>query len=171
VATCADRMRRLATGTKEGAGRQSKIRRSPPNVAPLTENWQSTRAPRKGDPEAKIASENERSLKCFRFDEGAMSIEGPAVWCASCPGCQSWIVLKENAKPVDEGGKGHGTITTLVRCPNPKCDSQDFWVEEEKMHRFRVPKGISDLGYFDESAIKKARVLPLDSFSPRRSQE
>jgi hypothetical protein len=80
-------------------------------------------------------------------------------------------VLKENAKPVDEGRKGHGTITTLVRCPNPECDSRDFWVEEEKMHRFRVTKGISDLGYFDESAIKKARVLPLDSFSPRTSQE
>jgi hypothetical protein len=59
----------------------------------------------------------------------------------------------------------------LVRCPNPKCDSQDFWVEEEKMHRFRVPKGISDLGYFDESAIKKASVLPFDSVSPRTSQE
>lgn len=75
------------------------------------------------------------------------------------------------AIPVDEGRKGHGTITTLVRCPNPKCDSQDFWVEEEKMHRFRVPKGISDIGYFDESAIKKARVLLLDSFSPRTSQQ
>lgn len=100
-----------------------------------------------------------------------MSIEGQAVWCALCPGCQFWIVLKENDKRVDEGRKGHGTITTLVRCPNPKCDSQDFWVEEEKLHRFRVPKGISDIGYFDESAIKKSRVLLLDSFSPRTSQE
>jgi hypothetical protein len=74
-------------------------------------------------------------------------------------------VLKENARRVEDVRKGHGTITTLLRCPNPKCDSQDFWVEEEKMHRFLVPKGISDLGFFDESEIKRARVVPIDSLS------
>jgi len=90
--------------------------------------------------------------------------KGPAVWCALCPGCNFWIVLEESAKRVDDGGKGHGTITTLVRCPNPKCESRDFWVEEEKMHRFQVPKEISDLGYFDESQIRESRVVPVDPF-------
>lgn len=93
-----------------------------------------------------------------------MSIEEQAMWCVQCPGCQFWIVLRENAKRFDEGRKGHGTSTTLVRCPNPKCHSHDFWVEEEKMQRFCVPKGISDLGYFDESEIKKATAVPLDPF-------
>jgi hypothetical protein len=73
-------------------------------------------------------------------------------------------VLEENAKRVDDGRKSHGKITTLVRCPNPKCDSRDFWVEEEKMRRFYVPKEISDLGYFNESEIRESRVAPLDPF-------
>ena len=85
--------------------------------------------------------------------------EGPAVWGAMCPGCQFWIVLRENAKRVDDGRKGHGTITTLVRCPNPKCEGRDFWVEEERMYKVPVPKEISDLGYFNQSEIRKSRVL------------
>ncbi len=28
-----------------------------------------------------------------------------------------------------------------------------------------MPKGITDLGYFDEAAIKKAMARPVDSFS------
>jgi len=57
-------------------------------------------------------------------------------------------------------------ITNPLRLPRPKLNKQDLWVEEEKMKRFRVPKEILDLGYFDGSAIKKASSS-LDSFSPR----
>ena len=87
--------------------------------------------------------------------------EGPAVRCTMCPGCHFWIVLKENTKRVDDGRRGYGTITSVVRCPNPRCDSQDSWVEEKNIHKFRVPKEISDLGYFDQSEISKLRVVPI----------
>jgi len=96
--------------------------------------------------------------------DGVLMTKGPAVWCALCPGCYFWIVLEENARRVDDGRKGHGTITTLVRCPNPKCNSREFWVEEEKMHGFYMPREISDLGYFDESEIRGSRVVPVDPF-------
>jgi len=65
-------------------------------------------------------------------------------------------VLKENTKRVDDGRRGYGTITSVVR-----CDSRDSWVEEKNMHKFRVPKEISDLGYFDQSEISKLRVVPI----------
>ena len=57
-------------------------------------------------------------------------------------------------------------ITTPVRLPKPKRNKTHFWVEEEKMARLHVPKGILNPGYFDGSAIKKASSS-LDSFSPR----
>jgi hypothetical protein len=90
-----------------------------------------------------------------------MMREGPAARYTMCPGCHFSIVLKENTKRVDDGRRAYGTITSVVRCPNPRRDSRDSWVEEKNMHKFRVPKEISDLGHFDQSEISKLRVVPV----------
>ena len=67
------------------------------------------RALRKGDPEVKIAAENEPSLNCFRFDEGALcQLKGKQCGARCVPVVSFGLCLRRTTSELMRAGKATG---------------------------------------------------------------
>jgi len=74
-----------------------------------------------------------------------MKTPGQSVKCALCPDCGAWIVLREDTA-IRSGNRNHPQ--SLVQCPNPNCDQQQFRVRDEDVHNFTLSAEVLEREYF-----------------------